>query len=104
MARGIRHGVCYSTIGCRFFAMSHWNDSKVRSSTNSRGGRASPARRAAFLSLFLGCFGMFHLIAPSAEQVAVGHTEGLTHGFLVVRTLEGKTLADGEVTQYAEGD
>jgi hypothetical protein len=47
---------------------------------------------------------MFHLVASSAEQVAVRHTEGLTHGFLVVRTLEGKTLADGEITQFAEGD
>ena len=38
-----------------------------------------------------------------AEQVAVLHSEGLTHGFLVLRTLEGKTLADGEITQFAEG-
>ena len=47
---------------------------------------------------------MLNLIASSAEQVPVGRTEGLTHGFLVVRTLEGKTLADGELSQYAEGD
>jgi hypothetical protein len=39
----------------------------------------------------------------SAEQVPVLHSEGLTHGFLVLRTLEGKTLADGEITQLAEG-
>ncbi len=39
----------------------------------------------------------------SAEQVPVLHSEGLTHGFLVVRTLEGKTLADGEITQLADG-
>jgi hypothetical protein len=36
--------------------------------------------------------------------VAVRHTEGLTHGFLALRTLEGKTLADGEITQFAEGE
>jgi len=40
----------------------------------------------------------------SAEQVAVRHSEGLTHGFLALRSLEGKTLADGEITQFAEGD
>lgn len=26
------------------------------------------------------------------------------HGFLALRTLDGKRLADGEVTQVAEGD
>jgi len=40
----------------------------------------------------------------SAEQVSVRHTEGLLHGFLALRTLEGKSLADGELTQVAEGD
>ena len=39
----------------------------------------------------------------SAEQVHVLHSEGLTHGFLVLRSMEGKTLADGEITQFAEG-
>lgn len=38
-----------------------------------------------------------------AEQVRVLRSEGLTHGFLVLRTLEGRTLADGEITQFAEG-
>jgi hypothetical protein len=38
-----------------------------------------------------------------AEQVHVLHSEGLTHGFLVLRTLDGKTLADGEISQFAEG-
>src|SRR5205823_6912630 len=84
--------------------MSRRNDSKVRSSTNGRRWRPARARRAALLSLVFGCFGMLNLIASSAEQVPVGRTEGLTHGFLVVRTLEGKTLADGELSQYAEGD
>jgi hypothetical protein len=39
----------------------------------------------------------------SGEQVAVFHSEGITHGFLVLRTLDGKTLADGEINQFAEG-
>jgi hypothetical protein len=40
----------------------------------------------------------------SAEQVPVRYKEGLMHGFLALRTLEGKKLADGEMTQVAEGD
>src|SRR5437588_12325645 len=30
--------------------------------------------------------------------------EGLMHGFMALRTLDGKRLADGEMTQVAEGD
>src|SRR2546422_7469496 len=40
----------------------------------------------------------------TAEQVPVRHMEGLMHGFLALRTLDGKRLADGEMTQIAEGD
>lgn len=35
---------------------------------------------------------------------AVLHTEGLLHGFLSIRTLEGKLLADGDLTQEVHGD
>jgi hypothetical protein len=42
--------------------------------------------------------------ARSQSPVAVRHTEGLVHGFLVLRTLEGEALADGELTQVAHGD
>ncbi len=40
----------------------------------------------------------------SAAPVAVRHTEGLVHGFLVLRTLEGDTLADADLIQVAHGD
>ncbi len=40
----------------------------------------------------------------SADQVPVRHMEGLMHGFLALRTLDGQRLADGEMTQVAEGD
>ena len=40
----------------------------------------------------------------SAEPPKVLHTEGLLHGFLVLRSLEGEVLADGEFTQSAHGD
>jgi hypothetical protein len=37
------------------------------------------------------------------EQVRVRHTEGLVHGFLSLRTLEGTLLADGDLLQTASG-
>jgi hypothetical protein len=42
------------------------------------------------------------LLAPTsslAEPVAVKHWEGLTHGFLVLHTLEGVPLADGDLIE-----
>ncbi len=39
-----------------------------------------------------------------AEPVAVRHTEGIVHGFLVLRTLEGRALADGDLIQNARGN
>lgn len=43
-------------------------------------------------------------IPLSAEQVPVRHMEGLLHGFLALLTLDGKRLADGDMTQIAKGD
>jgi hypothetical protein len=42
--------------------------------------------------------------AMNAEEVPVRHTEGIVHGFLVLRTLEGKTLAEGDLTETADGE
>jgi hypothetical protein len=42
--------------------------------------------------------------AATAEPVAVRHTEGSLRGFLVLRSLDDKILADGEVTQKVRGD
>jgi hypothetical protein len=39
----------------------------------------------------------------SQSPVAVLYTEGVLHGFLVLRTLEGAAVADGEVTEVAHG-
>jgi hypothetical protein len=46
------------------------------------------------------------LLFPQVEatgQVAVRYTEGLVHGFLVLRTPEGETLAHGDLSQTAHG-
>jgi len=37
----------------------------------------------------------------TAEPVAVRFTEGLAHGFLVLRTVDGRMLADGDLIQVA---
>jgi hypothetical protein len=56
------------------------------------------------MAALLVCAAQFHAITATGEQVRVRHTEGLMHGFLALRTLDGKRLADGEMTQVAEGD
>lgn len=38
-----------------------------------------------------------------ADPIAVRNTEGLVHGFLTLRTPEGKTLATGDLIQRARG-
>jgi hypothetical protein len=39
-----------------------------------------------------------------ADPIAVRQTEGLIHGFLVLRTPAGETLADGDLIQVAHGE
>src|SRR5258705_7003615 len=60
--------------------------------------------RFRLLAVLLACAAPFQTIPLTAEQVPVRHMEGLMHGFLALRTLDGKRLADGEMTQIAEGD
>ena len=40
----------------------------------------------------------------AAEPVAVRYPEGAVHGFLVLRTLDGKLLADGDLRQTVRGE
>src|SRR2546423_10213894 len=62
------------------------------------------ASRLRLLIIMLVCASLLQANVLSAEQVAVRHTEGVSHGFLALRSLDGKLLADGELTQVAEGD
>ena len=45
---------------------------------------------------------------PSNPETALApkvlHVEGLLHGFLLLRSVEGEVLAEGEITQVAHGD
>jgi hypothetical protein len=47
--------------------------------------------------------GVLLAVAARGEPVAVVHAEGLVHGFLTLSSLDGKTLADGDLLQRAEG-
>jgi hypothetical protein len=40
----------------------------------------------------------------AAAPIAVRHSEGLVHGFLVLRAIDGTLLADGDLQQTAQGD
>ena len=64
-------------------------------------------RNSAVMLLLVPVMACAVLLCPSAlqaTQVPVRHTEGLVHGFLVLRTLEGTILADGDLTQVAHGN
>ena len=47
---------------------------------------------------------LFQTGALLAELVTVRHMEGTVRGFLALRTLEGKTLAAGDLIQTVKGD
>src|ERR1700757_655591 len=55
------------------------------------------------LAILVACVALLQPGAMAAAPVAVRHTEGLVHGFLVLRTLSGDTLADGDLIQIARG-
>jgi hypothetical protein len=46
---------------------------------------------------------LLHHFSVMAEPVRVRRAEGLVHGFLVLRTLDGKRLADGDLVQVPRG-
>jgi hypothetical protein len=50
------------------------------------------------------CLGVFGTGSLRAQLLAVRHPEGVTHGFLLLRTLENETLAVGDVIQNSNGD
>jgi hypothetical protein len=40
----------------------------------------------------------------TADQIPVRHREGILHGFLVLRTPQGETIANGDLQQVVQGD
>ena len=55
------------------------------------------------LAMLVICFAIFQT-ASSASPVPVRFKEGLVHGFLVLSTLEGEHLADGNLMQTVHSD
>ena len=51
-------------------------------------------RASMSLVFLLPC--LLHAGASRAEELPVRYREGVSHGCLVLRTLEGKTIADGD--------
>jgi hypothetical protein len=54
------------------------------------------------IALLFAC--VFQPTTLLAQSVKVRYREGVGHGFLVLRTPDGKPLADGDSTQVAQGD
>jgi hypothetical protein len=54
-------------------------------------------------SAMLLTIGLLAAIPVHAEPVAVRHPEGIVHGFLVLRSLDGKAIADGDLIQTTRG-
>jgi hypothetical protein len=60
--------------------------------------------RGASMALLVACAALFPWARMAAEPVPTRHTEGLVHGFLVLRTLDGETIANGDLSQVVHGD
>src|SRR4030095_86131 len=56
----------------------------------------SPGHRLTLTPLFAGSM-LLGSVMLVAAPVAVRHTEGIVHGFLVLRTLDGMPIADGDL-------
>jgi len=55
------------------------------------------------LAVFAATTSLLQPAALLADPIGVRHTEGLIHGFLVLRTENGETIAEGDLTQVAAG-
>ena len=54
--------------------------------------------------MFLFLAGQLGAAAVPSESLSVRHTEGLVRGFLVLRSLDGVLVANGDLIQTARGD
>jgi hypothetical protein len=56
------------------------------------------------LAVLLICEAILKPNLSTAEQLPVRYREGVLHGFLVLRTLQGERIANGDVQQVVQGD
>ena len=52
----------------------------------------------------IGIVFLLRLASAHADPVPVRYPEGVAHGFLVLRTLQGKDVGDGDLVQVVHGD
>jgi hypothetical protein len=57
-----------------------------------------------FFALLLICGCLLSSVSATGATVPVRYKEGLLHGFLVLSTLEGEAIADGDLTQVVHGN
>jgi hypothetical protein len=55
-------------------------------------------------AVLAGCTAFLAAALLSAQTVSVHQAQGLLHGFLVLRTMDGAVIANGELIQTAQGD
>ncbi len=60
--------------------------------------------RTRSFAIFLICACICSGASVSASPVAVRYKEGLLHGFLVLSTLDGTQIAEGDLTQVPHGN
>ena len=59
--------------------------------------------RLRFALVLAVCAGVFEVCPLTAETVPVRFPEGLVHGFLTLRSVDGAVLAEGDQTQFLRG-
>ena len=82
-----------------FMEQLRWNEMHSRRSSKECVEACHSATSSVLALAFILSCG-----ALSAEPVAVRHIEGTVRGFLALRTLEGATLATGDLVQVVHGD
>lgn len=78
-----------------------WNHTAVSAIST---GRPFIQRAAQIIGCFAMLSGLMACATVSAEPIAVRFSEGATHGFLVLRSESGESLAQGELIQNIKGD
>jgi len=66
--------------------------------------RNTQVRRSVLTALLFACAALSHPASILAEPVTVRYAEGLVHGFLSLRALDGTLVANGDLIQVARGD
>lgn len=60
--------------------------------------------RSSLAGALLGLFVLTVRISASAQQVPVRHVQGTSHGFLLVREMNGRAIGSGDSTQIVRGN